>query len=207
LIPNALSSWHGFFGSVPALRDYRLPGDAALFHLLNGLGWEWLSGFSRLLSNNRFALALTLLIVLYVFLRYRPRTWVALALTLAAITASDRLGALVLKPAFARERPCYALPAGTFYQREAVAHSGSLPSLHASNAFAAALPLTMAAPELAAPIYAIATLIALSRVQLGVHWPSDILAGAAIGTLVAVVLLLIVRREELWSEHQPSKAE
>jgi undecaprenyl-diphosphatase len=204
LTANILSGSGGLLGTTPTLRDYRLPGDEAVYHLLNNLDWAWLNWLSRLLSNNVFDLACVLLIIVYVFLSHRARTWVVLALTLAAITLSDRLGAVALKPAFARQRPCYALAAGTFHQREPAAHTGSLPSLHASNAFAAALPLAMAAPEIAPAIYALATLIALSRVQLGVHWPSDILAGAVIGTLIAMALIAVVRREELLSEPRRS---
>ncbi len=194
--------------AAPAeLRDYRLPGDDAGYHLVNDFDWAWLTSFCRLLSNNQFALALVGLTVAYVFFRHRPRTWVALALALSAIALSDRLGALLFKPVLDRQRPCYALSPGTFHQREPVAHSGSMPSLHASNAFAAALPLSMAAPELAPAIYAVATLIALSRVQLGVHWPSDILAGAIVGTLIAFALVVLVQREELLSEPRRRRKE
>jgi hypothetical protein len=58
----------------------------------------------------------------------------------------------------------------------------SFPSAHASSSFAAARAFARLMP--AAPLYAIATAMALSRVYLGVHYPSDIAAGALLGTLV-----------------------
>jgi decaprenylphosphoryl-5-phosphoribose phosphatase len=58
----------------------------------------------------------------------------------------------------------------------------SFPSAHASSSFAAARAFGRLMP--AAPLYAIATAMALSRVYLGVHYPSDIAAGALLGTLV-----------------------
>jgi membrane-associated phospholipid phosphatase len=58
----------------------------------------------------------------------------------------------------------------------------SFPSAHASSSFAAARAYSALMPG--APLYAVATAMALSRVYLGVHYPSDIVAGALLGTLV-----------------------
>jgi undecaprenyl-diphosphatase len=60
----------------------------------------------------------------------------------------------------------------------------SFPSAHASTSFAAALAYSRAGLP-AAPLYLLASAIALSRLYLGVHYPSDVAAGAAIGTSIA----------------------
>ena len=57
----------------------------------------------------------------------------------------------------------------------------SFPSAHAATSFAAARTLPLPKP----PLYALAAAMAASRVALRVHHPSDVLAGAALGTLVA----------------------
>jgi len=59
----------------------------------------------------------------------------------------------------------------------------STPSAHSTTAFAAAGTMCEVWPP--APLYAAATAMALSRPYLGVHYPSDVVAGAALGTALA----------------------
>jgi membrane-associated phospholipid phosphatase len=63
----------------------------------------------------------------------------------------------------------------------------SFPSAHSTTSFAAARGLTRGGVP-AAPIYAVAAAMALSRVYAGVHYPSDIAAGAALGAAMADLL-------------------
>jgi membrane-associated phospholipid phosphatase len=84
----------------------------------------------------------------------------------------------VVKLLFRRPRPAVpGLPAliGTTSQR-------SYPSAHATTSAAAARVLP---PLLGVQLYPLAVLMAVSRLYLGVHWPSDTVAGFALGTAVA----------------------
>jgi decaprenylphosphoryl-5-phosphoribose phosphatase len=62
----------------------------------------------------------------------------------------------------------------------------SFPSAHASTSFAAArLYSRLGMPR--APLYGLAGALSLSRLYLGVHYPSDVLAGAALGSVVGTL--------------------
>lgn len=87
---------------------------------------------------------------------------------------------LALKYSVNRTRPFITYPD---IVRKSHAGSPSFPSGHTSSAFALATSLSLSYPKwyVIAPVYTWAGTVAFSRMDLGVHYPSDVLAGAAIG--------------------------
>jgi membrane-associated phospholipid phosphatase len=65
----------------------------------------------------------------------------------------------------------------------------SFPSAHATSSFACATAMTRIAPE-AAVLFALAAAIAACRPYLGMHYPSDVLAGAVLGTALGLIVPL-----------------
>jgi undecaprenyl-diphosphatase len=63
----------------------------------------------------------------------------------------------------------------------------SLPSAHATSSLAAATALSRLSPGARAPLYGLAAAICLTRPYLGMHYPSDVATGAALGVLLGAL--------------------
>ena len=97
----------------------------------------------------------------------------------------------VLKDAFDRARPDAADP--SLVPAIETPANASFPSGHAMTAFATAVVVGALHPRLRWPALGLAALVALSRVYLGVHFALDVLAGAALGTAIGLVVVRAAR--------------
>jgi undecaprenyl-diphosphatase len=104
----------------------------------------------------------------------------AAAAGVAALVASGVF--MALKQCFRRPRPCDLAAHPLFDLRPPDAFS--FPSGHTMNAFAIGSVLALFFPAAAAVLALLAAGIGASRVVLGLHYPSDVCAGAALGMLI-----------------------
>ena len=116
----------------------------------------------------------------------------AYRLTLSqAATAVTTIG---LKRLIRRPRPYAALPSITSRTSDgSLGDSFSMPSGHASTAFTLATSWSLSHGRwyVVVPSFVWAGSVAISRVWLGVHYPSDVLAGSALGAAIAVGVHLL----------------
>ncbi len=104
----------------------------------------------------------------------------------AAIAGASFSSSLVAKRLFPRRRPAADL---LLVPRRLTRRptSSSFPSGHAASAAAFTTAVAMESPGLAAAVAPVAAAVAYSRVHTGVHWPSDVAAGTAIGVGAALL--------------------
>ena len=138
-----------------------------------------------------FALAFAPLLV-WMLLRNRPITRREVLGCVILVLITNMVAADVIKPIVDRDRPCRTIegvrvltPTGN------CPSSDSFPSAHAANLFAAAAYLSWRRRRRGWILFPFAALIAVSRIYMGVHWPSDALAGALLGLSTGIAAALI----------------
>lgn len=167
--------------------------DRWLFYLINGAGangfFDAVMPFLTDFSNFEIPLAIAW-VMLMVFGGRRGRvTALVLAVTLLM---TDQMSSHVIKPLVQRERPCVEL--SDVRALMGLKTSFSFPSSHAANIFGAATVLSLEYRRLMIPFIVIATAVAYSRVYVGVHYPLDVIGGAALGVGFGAGASVLARR-------------
>ena len=151
-----------------------------LFLWLNGLG-EWLpSAFWVHLTNlGDASIALAVLIGLY---RYQEDRGIPILIIALLATVVIQSG----KHYFGIERPPATLASHAFNLIGAPISTLSFPSGHTATAFVCAgiLSAQYSKPVLTTCLIVIASLVGLSRIMVGVHWPNDVIIGALVGWML-----------------------
>jgi undecaprenyl-diphosphatase len=157
--------------------------DVSLFfffnHTIANPIFDWLMPLVTDLNHNFIARIVVLLWIGLIIWKGGSQGRITIGVLIIAIIVSDQFNSMVLKDIFGRIRPCKALED----VRLLVDCGGGLsfPSSHAVNNFAGASVISHFYRKQSKYWYAFAALVALTRPYVGVHYPSDILAGGLVG--------------------------
>jgi membrane-associated phospholipid phosphatase len=157
--------------------------DTGLFHFINrSLSNPLFDRLMPVLSGEGvmqwFVLAVFIGFVATLFFGGARARLCALAMALVSLLG-NALVVNAIKHAVARPRPCMALPDAI--ARLGCTASGSMPSAHAANWFSATMVAILFYPKSWRFMLPMALAVSFSRVYNGVHYPSDVLAGAILG--------------------------
>ncbi len=158
--------------------------DITLFRLINGQGHnyflDWFMPFMTNLNNFTFVL-----VAMGFWILWRERKAGVIFLVFIGLTLAitDPFSSRLLKDWLGRVRPCHVLEEVRLLTDCNTSYS--FPSSHAVNIFAAAFFLSQPLKKLSPLFFGIAGIIGYSRVYIGIHYPLDVIGGAAIGLLIA----------------------
>jgi membrane-associated phospholipid phosphatase len=157
-------------------------GDIDLLRKINVDRNESLDPAFKLVTNTAVPLSIATPIVMYsIGLIQKDSLTKKQAIFIGETFLANAFITTALKYSIKRERPF-----NTYSDIEKESDGGgySMPSGHTSTAFATATSLSMVCPKwyVIAPSFAWAGLVGYSRMHLGVHYPSDVLAGAIVGS-------------------------
>ncbi|SHJ39745.1 phosphatase PAP2 family protein [Parasporobacterium paucivorans] len=168
-----------------------------MFHFLSQLDGSLLVWIQNLLVHDMFTPFFKFLttignagavwIIISVILLVPKKTRPVGIISLIALCGSFIIDNMILKNLIARTRP-YDVVSGV-QLLIARPNDFSFPSGHTGSSFAAAVVLYRELPKkYGVPALILAALIGLSRIYLGVHYPSDVICGALFGSIIAIFI-------------------
>ena len=129
------------------------------------------------------------LLVVFLFVKKRRDSGIEMA---AGLICGLLVTNLILKNLVARARPCWLRPEVSLLA--SVPTDYSFPSGHATSCFCCAVILMHHDRRFGIPALILAVVISFSRMYLYLHFPSDVIAGAALGSLIAVLIIKCMKQ-------------
>ncbi len=172
-------------------------------HTIANPVFDWLMPFLTDLNKQQPVIAFVIAIIGLVLWKGGTKGRITIGVLVVTILVSDQFNSSFLKEIFGRIRPCRALNG----VRMLVDCGGGLsfPSSHAVNNFAGATVISHFYQKQKWYWFTFAALVAFSRPYVGVHYPSDILAGSIIGVGVGFVTTIVWEKLNLKFKNKHSE--
>lgn len=163
--------------------------DYSIYKAIDGVGPHFLEAPLKFAAND-LVFVIVAMVALTFLIPWRTRR---LERRIGAVlaTAAGGIALLLVQPishAVDRARPFVSHPHAELLISHA--RDPGFPSDHATGAFAMAMGLWLYDRTIGAIAFVLAAIVAFARVYVGVHYPSDVVAGALIGMAVALILQL-----------------
>lgn len=180
--------------------------DTELFLFLNGLHVDWLDPVMTFISGKITWAPFYLVLLFLVIKKYKRQSILILIGVVLLIVCSDQISSGIFKPIFERPRPCHneAIKDLVYLPNGHCGGAYGFISSHACNTFALAVFITHILKrhykKIAWVMFSWASLVAYSRIYMGVHYPGDVVVGAIVGMLVGFIISriydIIIQRKE-----------
>jgi undecaprenyl-diphosphatase len=174
--------------------------DASVFTFLNGMHDGYFDNFMWLISN-KLSWIIMIIALLYVLYRKGMKQLVLVVLAIAlVILLSDQISSSIIKPIVERLRPSRNLALASTIHLVNGYRGGmyGFVSSHAANSFGVAVLLCLMLRRWYSTVALLiwASLVSYCRIYLGVHYPGDILCGAIVGCLMALLVYWLWKKIE-----------
>ena len=178
--------------------------DTAIFYFVNtslqNPVFDWIM---PVISAKRSWFPLWFIAIIMLLWKGGRKGRLAVLLVIPLVLMTDQLSASVLKPLIARLRPSIALPDVHLLGKKMSSYS--FPSSHASNFFGLATYFSYLYSRYKWWFFSAAVLVGLSRISVGAHYPLDVLGGAVLGILCALVIIWAHKSVEIWYNKRGGK--
>ena len=172
--------------------EWLLNIDGSLFIFINSTLANPVTDFIMpVITNDNFLRVVYGLAIISILVFGKKRLLAVAIFSIFVLVLTDQSSSTFLKPFFERLRPCKVMEVHLLV---GCGSGYSFPSSHAANIFGQAMFFGILYRRLAKYLVIFAFLVGVSRVFVGVHYPLDVVAGAILGTAMALGMKLVYTR-------------